>query len=121
VEDNVPEDMSLVLDTEKGCTDLRLRPCRIINTLEYAARRFARTVVHAALAASISSSRLRHARLDRREAPPHGAIKLLGAHCTGIEPVYQLRQRLARAAALLVGASDQGSRCAMARSGALAR
>jgi 7,8-dihydropterin-6-yl-methyl-4-(beta-D-ribofuranosyl)aminobenzene 5'-phosphate synthase len=96
VEDNLPEDMSMVLDTEKGL--VLISGCGhagIINTLEYARQKVRETGVHAALggfhlfeadantldwtAAKLGSMGLQH---------------FLGAHCTGIESVFGLRQRL---------------------------
>ena len=50
VEDNIPEDMSLVLDTEKGL--VLISGCGhagIINTLEYARQKVRETQIHAAL------------------------------------------------------------------------
>ena len=50
VEDNVPEDMSLVLDTDKGLVVVSgCGHAGIINTLEYARRQVRETRVHAAL------------------------------------------------------------------------
>ena len=50
VEDNVPEDMSLVLDTDKGLVVISgCGHAGIINTLEYARRHVRETPVHAAL------------------------------------------------------------------------
>jgi 7,8-dihydropterin-6-yl-methyl-4-(beta-D-ribofuranosyl)aminobenzene 5'-phosphate synthase len=88
--------MSLVLDTTKGL--VLVSGCGhagIINTLEFARRQVRETRVHAALGgfhlfeadATIldwTAGKLRDVELEN----------LLGAHCTGIEAVYQLRQRL---------------------------
>ena len=50
VEDNVPEDMSLVLDTDKGLVVVSgCGHAGIVNTLEYARRQVRETQVHAAL------------------------------------------------------------------------
>ncbi len=96
VEDNVPEDMSLVLDTDKGLVVVAgCGHAGIINTLEYARRQVRETQVYAALggfhlfeadAATLdwTASKLRS----------FSARNLLGAHCTGIEAVFGLRQRL---------------------------
>jgi 7,8-dihydropterin-6-yl-methyl-4-(beta-D-ribofuranosyl)aminobenzene 5'-phosphate synthase len=107
VEDNVPEDMSLVLDTARGL--VLVSGCGhagIINTLEFARSQVRPTRVHAALggfhlfeadASSLdwTARKLRGMELEN----------LLGAHCTGIEAVYQLRQRLKLSrAACAVGA-----------------
>ncbi len=55
VEDNVPEDMSLVLDTDKGLVVLAgCGHAGIVNTLEYARRQVRETPVYAALGGFIS-------------------------------------------------------------------
>jgi 7,8-dihydropterin-6-yl-methyl-4-(beta-D-ribofuranosyl)aminobenzene 5'-phosphate synthase len=96
VEDNLPEDMSMALDTDKGL--VLISGCGhagIINTLEYARRKVRDTGIHAALggfhlfeadAATLdwTAAKLRSMELQN----------FLGAHCTGIESVYGLRQRL---------------------------
>jgi 7,8-dihydropterin-6-yl-methyl-4-(beta-D-ribofuranosyl)aminobenzene 5'-phosphate synthase len=96
VEDNVPEDMSLVLDTDKGL--VLISGCGhagIINTLEYARTRVRPTRVHAALGgfhlfeADAATLDWTAAKLRDMEL-----ANLLGAHCTGIEAVYELRRRL---------------------------
>jgi arylsulfatase A-like enzyme/metal-dependent hydrolase (beta-lactamase superfamily II) len=96
VEDNVPEDMSLVVDTDKGLVILAgCGHAGIVNTLEYARRQIRETPVYAALggfhlfeadAATLdwTASKLRS----------FGVSQMLGAHCTGIESVFALRQRL---------------------------
>ena len=96
VEDNVPEDMSLVLDTDKGL--VLVSGCGhagIINTLEYARQKVRETRVHAALG-GFHLFEADAATLDWTAAKlrPMAVANFLGAHCTGIEPVYQLRQRL---------------------------
>jgi 7,8-dihydropterin-6-yl-methyl-4-(beta-D-ribofuranosyl)aminobenzene 5'-phosphate synthase len=96
VEDNVPEDMSLVLDTDKGL--VLVSGCGhagIINTLEYARQKVRETRVFAALG-GFHLFEADDATLDWTAAKlrPMAVANFLGAHCTGIEAVYQLRQRL---------------------------
>jgi 7,8-dihydropterin-6-yl-methyl-4-(beta-D-ribofuranosyl)aminobenzene 5'-phosphate synthase len=96
VEDNVPEDMSLVLDTDKGL--VLVSGCGhagIINTLEFARREIRATRVHAALG-GFHLFPADDATLDwtAGKLRPMEVANFLGAHCTGIEPVYRLRQRL---------------------------
>jgi 7,8-dihydropterin-6-yl-methyl-4-(beta-D-ribofuranosyl)aminobenzene 5'-phosphate synthase len=96
IEDNVPEDMSLVLDTNKGLVVVSgCGHAGIINTLEYARRKVRETQVHAALG-GFHLFEADTATLDWTAAKLRGfeLRNLLGAHCTGIEPVYGLRQRL---------------------------
>ncbi len=96
VEDNVPEDMSLVLDTDKGLVVVSgCGHAGIINTLEYARRQVREARVFAALG-GFHLFEADAATLDWSAAKlrPMMVANLLGAHCTGIEPVYQLRKRL---------------------------
>ncbi len=95
-EDNVPEDMSLVLDTAKGL--VLVSGCGhagIINTLEFARQIVRDTRVYATLGgfhlfeADAATLDWTATKLKAMEVS-----NFLGAHCTGIEPVYQLRQRL---------------------------
>jgi 7,8-dihydropterin-6-yl-methyl-4-(beta-D-ribofuranosyl)aminobenzene 5'-phosphate synthase len=96
VQDNVPEDMSLVLDTEKGLVVVSgCGHAGVINTLEFARKEVRAAPVYVALggfhlfeadpatldwtARMLRSCELKH---------------LLGAHCTGIEAVFGLRERL---------------------------
>ncbi len=94
VEDNVPEDTSLVIDTADGL--VLISGCGhagIINSMEHA-----RKVVKAApIVAAIGGFHL-FAASDETLAWTAGKLKefgvrhLLGAHCTGIEALYRLRQ-----------------------------
>jgi 7,8-dihydropterin-6-yl-methyl-4-(beta-D-ribofuranosyl)aminobenzene 5'-phosphate synthase len=96
VEDNVPEDMSLVLETGKGL--VLVAGCGhagIINTLEHARQQVRETRVHAAVG-GFHLFEADTATLDWTAAKLRGfeLQNLLGAHCTGIESVFGLRQRL---------------------------
>jgi 7,8-dihydropterin-6-yl-methyl-4-(beta-D-ribofuranosyl)aminobenzene 5'-phosphate synthase len=95
-EDNVPEDMSLVLDTDKGLVVVSgCGHAGIINTLEFARSQVRDTAVYAAIG-GFHLFEADAAALDwTAEKLRACTIKnLLGAHCTGIEPVFGLRQRL---------------------------
>jgi 7,8-dihydropterin-6-yl-methyl-4-(beta-D-ribofuranosyl)aminobenzene 5'-phosphate synthase len=96
VEDNLPEDMSLVLDTARGL--VLVSGCGhagIINTLEYARAKIRTAPVLAALGGfhlfPASDETLDWTAEKLRGM---GVESLLGAHCTGIEAVYALRRRL---------------------------
>jgi len=96
VEDNVPEDMSLVLDTDKGLVVISgCGHAGIINTLEYARKQIRESPVHAALG-GFHLFEADAATLDWTAAKLRSFAvgNLLGAHCTGIEAVFGLRQRL---------------------------
>lgn len=93
VEDTVPEDASVVIDSAEGL--ILISGCGhagIINTIEYA-----RTVVRAApLHAAIGGFHLFAASDPMLEwtagkLREFGLQHLLGAHCTGIEAVYRIR------------------------------
>ena len=106
-EDNVPEDSSIVVQTSQGLVVVSgCGHAGIVNTLEYAQKTVQNTQVHAAIggfhlfAASDdtlawTASKLKEARV----------AYFLGAHCTGIEAVFRIRQALGLARkAAVVGA-----------------
>ena len=105
IEDNVPEDTAVVVNTPSGLVVISgCGHAGIINTLEYARK----TVRDAPVEAAIGGFHLfaaSDATLDwtggRLRAL--GVRHLLGAHCTGIEAVFRLRQvtGLARATAVV--------------------
>jgi 7,8-dihydropterin-6-yl-methyl-4-(beta-D-ribofuranosyl)aminobenzene 5'-phosphate synthase len=91
--DILPEDQSLVIDTDKGL--VLISGCGhagVINTIDYANAKIRRAPLHAA----IGGFHL-YAASDETLAWTAGKLKefglqnLLGAHCTGIEAVYRLR------------------------------
>jgi 7,8-dihydropterin-6-yl-methyl-4-(beta-D-ribofuranosyl)aminobenzene 5'-phosphate synthase len=96
VEDTVPEDSSIVIDTAQGL--ILISGCGhagIINTIEYS-----RKIVRAApLLAAVGGFHL-FAATDANLEWTAGKLRevglqhLLGAHCTGIEAVYRLRSLL---------------------------
>jgi 7,8-dihydropterin-6-yl-methyl-4-(beta-D-ribofuranosyl)aminobenzene 5'-phosphate synthase len=96
VEDNVPDDQSLVFNTPRGL--VLLAGCGhagLINTLQYA-REFIRP---APVDAAIGGFHLFNAKDEQLDwtadkLKEFQTAKILGAHCTGIESVYHLRQRL---------------------------
>jgi 7,8-dihydropterin-6-yl-methyl-4-(beta-D-ribofuranosyl)aminobenzene 5'-phosphate synthase len=96
VEDNLPEDQSLVFNTSRGL--VLLAGCGhagVINTLEYA-RKFIRP---APINAAIGGFHLYNAKDEQLnwtadKLKEFQVVQILGAHCTGIESVYRLRQRL---------------------------
>ena len=93
-EDNLPEDQSLVIDTAKGL--VLISGCGhsgIVNTLDYARAKIRPAPVYAALGGfhlyEASDETLAWTAAKLKE---FGLQNLLGAHCTGIEAVYRLRQ-----------------------------
>ena len=105
VEDNVPEDTAVVVNTPNGLVVISgCGHAGIINTLEYARKTIRDVPVEAAIggfhlfgatdaALEWTGGRLRAL----------GVRHLLGAHCTGIEAVFRLRQvtGLARSTAVV--------------------
>ncbi len=105
VEDNVPEDSSIVVQSAQGLVVVSgCGHAGIINTIEYAQKAVKNAPVHAA----IGGFHL-FAASDETLAWTAGKLKdaqlayLLGAHCTGIEAVFRIRQvlGLARRAAVV--------------------
>jgi 7,8-dihydropterin-6-yl-methyl-4-(beta-D-ribofuranosyl)aminobenzene 5'-phosphate synthase len=95
VEDNVPEDMSLVFDTTKGL--VLLSGCGhagIVNTVDYARKVVRPSPMTAVLGGfhllEASDEALTWTATQLKSA---GIGWILGAHCTGIEAVHQLREQ----------------------------
>jgi 7,8-dihydropterin-6-yl-methyl-4-(beta-D-ribofuranosyl)aminobenzene 5'-phosphate synthase len=96
VEDNVPDDQSLVFNTDRGL--VLLAGCGhsgIINTLTYASKEIRPAPIDAAIggfhlfAASDETLDWTADKLKEFQT-----AQLMGAHCTGIESVYHLRQKM---------------------------
>jgi len=95
VEDTIPEDQSLVLSTTQGL--IVVTGCGhagIINILSYAGTKFPALPVHAIIG-GLHLFPASDEQLDwtADEFKQFKVSNLLGAHCTGIEAVYRLRQR----------------------------
>ena len=95
IEDTVPEDMSLVFDTEAGLVVLSgCGHSGIINTLEHARNTIRQAPIHAAIGGfhlfEATDETLAWTAGKLRE---FGLANFVGAHCTDIEAVYQIRQR----------------------------
>ena len=94
-EDTVPEDMSLVAVTDKGLVIISgCGHSGIINTLEHARRKIKAAPVYAALGGfhlfALDDEKLNWTAGKLKE---FGLSHFLGAHCTGIEAVYRIRQQ----------------------------
>jgi 7,8-dihydropterin-6-yl-methyl-4-(beta-D-ribofuranosyl)aminobenzene 5'-phosphate synthase len=93
VEDTIPEDISLVLDTERGLVVVSgCGHAGVVNTLEFA-RKSIREVPIAAALGGFHLFPADQKTLDWTAAQLRGMglQNLLGAHCTGIEAVQALR------------------------------
>ncbi|MES1258181.1 MAG: MBL fold metallo-hydrolase, partial [Acidobacteriota bacterium] len=94
VEDNIPEDQSLVIDTDQGLVVITgCGHAGIVNICDYARAKIRNASVYAVLGglhlyeANDETLAWTGARLK-----DFGLQNLLGAHCTGIEAVYELRR-----------------------------
>jgi 7,8-dihydropterin-6-yl-methyl-4-(beta-D-ribofuranosyl)aminobenzene 5'-phosphate synthase len=93
VDDTVPEDQSLVFDTDAGL--VLLSGCGhagVVNTIEYARKTVRAAPTYAAIGGfhlfPADDTRLDWTTTRLREL---GLANLLGAHCTGIEAIYRIR------------------------------
>lgn len=96
IEDNVPEDSALLFDTDSGMVILTgCAHAGIINITEYA-----RTILGKKPIAAVVGGLHLFSASDQALAWTGGKLKsydvrsLLGAHCTGIEAVFRLREYL---------------------------
>jgi 7,8-dihydropterin-6-yl-methyl-4-(beta-D-ribofuranosyl)aminobenzene 5'-phosphate synthase len=95
-EDTLPEDQSLVINTARGLVFLTgCGHAGIVNSLEYAEKEVRQAPVYAALGGfhlfpatdaqlDWTADKMRKVEVDQ----------IVGAHCTGIETVYRLREKL---------------------------
>jgi 7,8-dihydropterin-6-yl-methyl-4-(beta-D-ribofuranosyl)aminobenzene 5'-phosphate synthase len=93
-EDTIPEDMSLVINTAQGLVVVSgCGHSGIINTLEYARSTIRNAPIHAAIGGfhlyQLDDDKLRWTAGKLKE---FGLGNFLGAHCTGIEAVYRIRE-----------------------------
>jgi len=110
-EDNIPEDMSLVIDTDRGLVVVTgCGHAGIINIIDYARKKVRNAPVLAAIGGihlyQADEEKLKWTASKMRE---FGVQNILGAHCTGIEATYRLRELVGlsrqTAAVAAVGAS----------------
>jgi 7,8-dihydropterin-6-yl-methyl-4-(beta-D-ribofuranosyl)aminobenzene 5'-phosphate synthase len=95
-EDTIPEDLSLVLNTTRGLVVLTgCGHAGVVNILTQATSKFPGQPVYGLLG-GIHLYRQTDAQLDWTSDKLKGfeVENVLGAHCTGIEAVYHLRQRM---------------------------
>jgi len=95
-EDTIPEDLSLVLNTSRGLVVITgCGHAGIVNILTQTAGKFAGQPVFGVVG-GIHLFRQTDAQLDwtSDQMKSFGVENILGAHCTGIEAVYHLRQRM---------------------------
>lgn len=96
VEDTIPEDQSLVLNTSNGL--VLISGCGhagVVNTLTFAEKEFPSAPAYA-LIGGFHLFNASDQQLDwtADKLRGFGVSYLIGAHCTGIEAVYRIRERL---------------------------
>ena len=96
VEDNIPEDQSLVLNTPRGLVVLTgCGHAGIVNIVTFAEKHFEKSPIYGIVgglhlfAATDQQVNWTAAKLNE-----YGVANLLAAHCTGIEATYLLRDKL---------------------------
>ena len=94
-EDTLPEDSSVVVETASGLVVVSgCGHAGIVNTLEYARKAIRQSPIHAAIGGfhlfAADDARLEWTAAKLKEM---GLAHLLGAHCTGIEAVFRLREK----------------------------
>lgn len=97
VEDNIPEDQSLVLDTPEGLVVITgCGHAGIVNILTFAREQFPNEPVEAVIG-GLHLFPATDQQLDwtADKLKEFKVANLMGAHCTGIEAVYHIRERLA--------------------------
>lgn len=94
IEDNIPEDMSLVINTEKGLVILSgCGHSGIINTIEHIRNNMQNQAVVAAIGGfHLYQNSDEEIKWTATQLKASGLRYFMGAHCTGIEPVYQIRE-----------------------------
>jgi 7,8-dihydropterin-6-yl-methyl-4-(beta-D-ribofuranosyl)aminobenzene 5'-phosphate synthase len=94
-EDNLPEDMSMVVVTDKGL--VLISGCGhagIINTIEHTRAKLGATPLHAALGGfHLFPASDRDLDWTAGKLKEFGLQNFIGAHCTGIEATYRIRER----------------------------
>jgi 7,8-dihydropterin-6-yl-methyl-4-(beta-D-ribofuranosyl)aminobenzene 5'-phosphate synthase len=97
VEDNIPEDQSLVLNTPEGLVVIAgCGHAGIVNILTFAREQFPNEPVEAVIGGLHLFPAIDQ-QLDwtADRLKDFKVANLVGAHCTGIEAVYRIRERLA--------------------------
>lgn len=93
VEDTVPEDMTLVIQTKEGLVLLfGCGHAGVINTLEHTRKAIDPAPVKAIIGGlHLFNADDKHLEWTAGQLKRFGLQQLIGAHCTGVEAVYRLR------------------------------
>lgn len=94
IDDNIPESMSMVINTEQGLVVISgCGHAGMINTLEYARKIVAPSDIHAAIGGfHLLYGSDAHLAWTADKLVDLGLRNFVGAHCTGLEPVYRFRE-----------------------------
>ncbi|KAF0190316.1 MAG: beta-lactamase domain-containing protein, partial [bacterium] len=95
LEDNIPEEISLVIDTDDGLVVVSgCGHAGVINTIEHA-RKSVRTAPILAVIGGFHLFEATDKTLDwtATKLKEFGTKNFIGAHCTGLEAVYRIRQK----------------------------
>jgi 7,8-dihydropterin-6-yl-methyl-4-(beta-D-ribofuranosyl)aminobenzene 5'-phosphate synthase len=93
VEDTIPEDMALVIQTDQGLVFVfGCGHAGVINTLEHARKAIDPAPVKAIVGGlHLFAADDKHLEWTATKLKTFGVQQLVGAHCTGIEAVYRIR------------------------------
>jgi 7,8-dihydropterin-6-yl-methyl-4-(beta-D-ribofuranosyl)aminobenzene 5'-phosphate synthase len=93
VEDTIPEDMALVIQTDQGLVFVfGCGHAGVINTLEHARKAIDPAPVKAIIGGlHLFAADDKHLEWTATKLKTFGVQQLVGAHCTGIEAVYRIR------------------------------
>ena len=96
VVDNIPEDQSLVLNTEKGFVVLAgCGHAGIINTIEQINTRIQKNEIHAIIGGlHLVTATDEQLKWTSEQMQKFGVQNIIGSHCTGINSLYELRALL---------------------------
>ncbi len=96
VEDTVPDDMSMIFDTEQGLVVLTgCGHAGVVNTIEHARDVVRPAPVHALIGGiHLFNASEQTLAWTEDKLRSYGVRHLIGAHCTGVETVYRFRQSL---------------------------
>ena len=94
IDDNVPESMSMVINTDKGLVVISgCGHAGLVNTLEHATDVTGADSIHAVIGGfHLLQASDAHLEWTGKKLVDLGVENLVGAHCTGLEPVYRFRE-----------------------------
>jgi 7,8-dihydropterin-6-yl-methyl-4-(beta-D-ribofuranosyl)aminobenzene 5'-phosphate synthase len=96
VEDNIPEDQSVIINAKDGLVVVTgCGHAGIVNTLSFADAQFPKTPIYAVIGGvHLFAATDEQVNWTAEKFKDFGVNYLIGAHCTGINTVYAIRDRL---------------------------